>query len=270
MEIGNSFLIQHFMNSVWLIHPEKLKTMSEVIVKKVSEDFDGSLNLLQIEPKERRPSNVQRFGQTAVLNIEGTLVPKCSWLDSMCGFVSTLSLHTQFNELVEDRTVERIVLYFDSPGGVGIGIPEFAQSIYDARGVKEVVSFTDVYMCSAAYWLGSAAENLIATPSAIIGSIGTYISLIKERADKQSYDVHIVQAGDNKLFGNPQTPLTEEEINYFQEKVNQNYETFTDSVAQFRNTTQEAVKDTKAGYYASADAPEWMYTELGDVNLVLS
>jgi len=270
MEIGNSFLIQHFMDSVWLIHPEKLKTMTEVIVKKVSEDFDGSLNLLQLEPKERKPDFVQRKGNIAVLNIEGVLVPKASWLDTLCGFVSTLELHQQFNALVEDRTVDRIVLYLDSPGGNSIGIPEFAESVFQARKAKEIVAYTDVYMCSAAYWIGSAAEQLIATPSSMIGSIGTYISLIKEKQESQDFDIHIIQAGDNKLFGSPDTPLTDDEVAYFQEKVNRNYEIFTDAVAQYRNTTQEEVKNTKASYYSSADAPEWMYDELGNSNLVLS
>ena len=31
------------------------------------------------------------------------------------------------------------------------------------------------------YWIGAAAEHLVATPSSIIGSIGTYMSLIKEK-----------------------------------------------------------------------------------------
>lgn len=271
MVIGNSFLIQHFMNSVWLIHPEKLKTMTEVLVKKATEDMDGSLNLLKLEPKEQKPAYVQRVGRIAVLNIEGVLVPKASWLDTLCGFVSTIELQNQFETLVADPTIERIVIYLDSPGGISIAIPEFANAIYEARSEKEIVAFTDYYMCSAAYWLGAAAEQLVVTPSSIIGSIGTYISLIKEKPETNEYDIHIIQAGENKLFGSPDTPLTDDEITYFQQKVDQHYETFTETMAQYRNISQEEIKNTKASYYTSGeDAPNWMYDTLADVHHVLS
>lgn len=269
MEIGNSFLIQHFMNSVWLINPEKLYTMTEIVVKKVIDDYDGSLNLLQVEKKEKKSYYIQIVDDIAVLNIEGMLVPKASWLDAMCGFSSTLELHSEFKNLVNNDKVKRIVLYFDSPGGVSTGIYEFAQSIYAARDKKEIVAFTDVDMCSAAYWLASAAEKIVVTPSSEIGSIGTYISIIKEKPNKD-YDIHIFSAGENKLFGSPNTSLTEEESNYFKEKVNKNYEEFTLAVAKFRNVSQEDVKNTKASYYTSKDAPEWMYDILADADYILS
>jgi len=269
MEIGSSFLIQHFMNSVWLIHPEKLKTMTEVILQKVMDD--GSFNLLQLEPRNEKRSHVQKIGNVAILNIEGVLVPKASWLDTMCGFVSTIELQTEFEQLVSDPMVKRIVLYFDSPGGTSLCIPEFANSVYRARSEKEVVAFTDTFMCSAAYFIGSAAEQVVVTPSSIIGSIGTYISLIKEKPEKRDFDIHIIQAGDNKLFGSPDTPLTDDEVSYFQEKVDANYENFTAAVAQFRNVSQEEVKKTKASYYTSGEgAPEWLYDILADANYVLT
>ena len=269
MKIGNSFLLQHFLNTVWVIHPERLKTMTEFLLKKAS-DINGSLNLLQFEDKGTEESIVQRNGSTAILNIEGVLVSKASWLDTICGFTSTLALHNQFNELVEDPKIKRIVLYLDSPGGESTGIPEFAESIFQARNKKEIVAFTDVFMCSAAYWIGSAAEQLIVTPSSIIGSIGVYYSVLKEKAEKAFYDVHIIQAGKNKLFGSEEIAISDEEIAYFQERVNSNYELFTNAVAKYRNVSQEEVKKTEGSWYDSIDAPKWMYNELGNSKLVLS
>lgn len=270
MIIGKSFLIQHFMDAVWLIKPEKLKTMTEVILKKAS-DINGSLNLLQFEKKESSENSIiQREGKTAILNIEGVLVSKASWLDAMCGFTSTLDMNNQFNKLVEDDKVERIVLYFDSPGGETTGIFEFANDIFQARSKKEIVAFTDVDMCSAAYWLGTAAEQLIATPSSVIGSIGCYMSVLKEKAEQSTYDVHIIQAGENKLFGSQETVISDEEIAYFQERIDNNYEQFTNAVAQYRNVTQAEVKKTKASWYNSIDAPKWMYDEIGNSKMVLN
>jgi len=265
--VGNSFLVQHFTDTVWMLRAEKLKIMTEVILNKVAED--GSLALLQAEPpKGEKIDVVQRRGDIAILNIEGVLVPKASWLDTQCGFTSTLGLHHEFNGLVQDSSVNRIVLYFDTPGGSMIGIEEFANSVFEARSKKEIVAFTDVEMCSAGYIIGAAAEHRIATPSACIGSIGVYTSIIKEKADKSDFDVHIVQAGENKLFGSPVIPMTEKELAYFQDRVDIAYEGMTKQISTFLEVSQDEVKGTEGSFYDASNAPEWMISELGSVDSI--
>lgn len=272
MEIGKSFLVQHYMDTVWLMHPEKLRVMTDVLLKKASgSNFDGLLALSQNSSSENERSGmVQRVGSTAILNIEGVMVPKCSWIDSMCGFVSTLTLHSAFNALVADPSIGRIVLYLDTPGGSSTGIPEFAESIFNARSEKEIVAFTDVVMASAGYWLGAAAEKIVSTPSAVIGSIGTYIPLIKYKMEGADYDVHYISAGENKLFGAPDIKISEAEVDYFKEKIAVHYTKFTDVISKYRGVSSEDVIGTKASWYSAEDAPTWMYDELSDSNYVLS
>ncbi len=266
--VGNSFLVQHFTDTVWMIHPEKLKTMTELLLKKVMDD--GSLALLQAnKPEGEKTDVVQRKGSTAILNIEGVMVPKASWLDAMCGFTSTIGLHHEFNGLVEDPSVDRIINYFDTPGGSTTGIEEFAQSVFEARKVKEVISFTDVDMCSAGFYVGSAAEHIVATPSSDVGSVGVYASIIKEKTEGRDFDVHIFQAGANKLFGSPETPLTEAEKEYFQAKVDGAYETMTADIAKYMNASQEQVKETEASFYSASAAPDWMNIILGNAYSIL-
>lgn len=266
MQIGKSFLVQHFMDTLWLIEPAKLKNMTEVLVSKLANS--GSIELFQGNDTSNIINGVQRIGNIAILNIEGTLVPKASNLDAMCGFVSTIKLHDTFNQLVEDSSIKRIVLYFDSPGGSSIAIPEFAESIYNARSKKEIVAFTDVYACSGAFWLASAAEKFVVTPSSIIGSIGAYVALIKEK--KEGVAVHFIQAGENKTFGSPQTEISESEIAYFQERIDSLYVNFVSAIVKHRNVSEEDVKNTKGSFYNSADAPEWMRDAIADSNYILS
>ena len=274
--IGNSFIIQHFSNAVWTIHPEKLKTMSELIVKKFNNLTSKDLSLHEInesleliQNKKERDYLVQREGKIAILNIEGVLIPKASWLDAMCGFVSTFALHVKFKELMEDGSVEKIVLYFDSPGGEVTGVPEFTETIYQARDKKEVIAFTDYTMTSGAFYLASAASKIVATPSSVIGSIGVYMALIKEKPEDSLYDVHYIQAGDNKLFGASDIPVSNEEIEYFREKVDKTYDNFVKAVSKNRNISEESIKNTKASFYDSADAPSWMVDVLADAEYVL-
>ena len=270
MEIGNSFLLRHYMDTVWAIKPERLQMINEVIVEKLQ---SGSLELALSGSENNRSDSpyVERHGSTAILRIEGTLVPKCSWLDAMCGMVSTLELHNEFNKLVEDPTLQRIVLYIDSPGGAVVGVPEFAESIFKARSEKEIVSFVDVMAASGGYYLWSAAENAIATPSAIIGSVGVYTTIIKKnKNESDKYTTTIIQAGANKTFGHPEIELSTEEVNYFRESVESTYDKFTSDVARFRGVSQDEVKLTEASVYDAESAPSWMLTEVNNADYVLS
>ena len=271
--IRNSFLLTKFTEAVWLMRPDRLKNMSTILLNKFNnlEEYNKSLALLQLEDKKDSAINVQRIGNTAVLNIEGVMIPKCSWLDSMCGFVSTLELTAKFNELVEDQRIDKIINYFDTPGGETTAIMEFGEAIYNARNEKEIVTFTDTDMCSAGYWIGSSASEIVATPSSILGSIGVYIGVTKIKQplkyeDGNEITISFIQAGDNKLFGSPYVELTQKEIDYFQERVNSTYEKFTSTVARNRGVSVEAVKETQASYYNAADAPKWMVDTLADSN----
>ncbi len=71
--------------------------------------------------------------------------------------------------------IAAIVLQIDSPGGEVSGTQQLADVIKSVQ--KPVVAFVDGMMASAALWIGSAADEIIAsTPQDIIGSIGTMMS----------------------------------------------------------------------------------------------
>jgi len=262
MEIGHSLLHHQFINAEWMIRPQNLEVMKDVLLDKV---LSGSVERGTTAEKS---SNVERDGRTAILNIEGTLVPKASWLDAMCGFESTLQLHRVFNSLVEDETVERIILYIDSPGGISTGIEEFADSIYNARQTKEVVAYVDVMAASAGYWLASACEQIVVTKTAGIGSIGTYI-IVPKQEQTQDEKLYIFQAGSKKLYGSPNIEMTDDEVSYFTEKVQLGNERFLQAVAKHRNVSVEEVKSLEAEYFNAINAPSWLYTKIGDELTVL-
>lgn len=273
MGIGNSFLLNGFSDAVWAIKPERLQIMADVIIQKVD---SGSLNALTAKETDYRSNAVQFVGDVAILNVEGVLVPKASWLDSICGMSGTVELHNTFNQLVENPQIRRIVVYLNTPGGAVIGIPEFAKSIYDARSKKEIVGFTDIMACSAGQYLLSACEQRIATPSAMVGSIGVYSTLVKNNEVKSQdgqilnkHSVHIIQAGSKKTFGHPDIPISQEEIDYFSEMVMGSYNQFTSDVAEFSGVTQEEVKSTEAAFYDAKDAPSWMLTELNTADYAI-
>jgi signal peptide peptidase SppA len=60
----------------------------------------------------------------------------------------------------------------DSPGGEVVGLEEVATEIQRTRASKLVVAAIDGTAASAAYWIASQADLVMATPSAELGSIG--------------------------------------------------------------------------------------------------
>lgn len=62
----------------------------------------------------------------------------------------------------------------DSPGGGVGGVPEAFAALAAVRGRKPTVALSNPLMASAAYWLASAADQIVASPSALTGSVGVY------------------------------------------------------------------------------------------------
>jgi signal peptide peptidase SppA len=194
--------------------------------------------------REKEPSKEEIFFKNrgvGMMSIEGTLVNKCSSMESMCGMISTSQMHEQFLSLSDDPNIKSIYMYVDSPGGEVTGIFEFAQSIN--KSSKMVYAFTDNMCCSGGYALACAADVLVSTPSAQIGSIGVYQALVKETM--QDVSVTIVQAGKYKTYGNNVTPITQDEIDYFQASVNATYDMFVEVVSKCRGLEVKQVMETE-------------------------
>lgn len=94
-----------------------------------------------------------------------------------CGPSGTKSKMQGMKTYAKDPNCVGVVLDIDSGGGQVSGTPEFYDFI--ASFNKPVVSYTDGLMCSAAYYIGSAASHIIANKRAdAIGSIGVMVHFI--------------------------------------------------------------------------------------------
>lgn len=106
-------------------------------------------------------------GATALVPVIGVLTPRGSpWGSSVEGVAASVERFSR------DSTVKRIVLAVDSPGGEVAGVAEAAQAIRDARSRKPVVAVASHLAASAAYYLASLASEVVASPSAEVGSVG--------------------------------------------------------------------------------------------------
>jgi ClpP class serine protease len=87
-------------------------------------------------------------------------------------YVSTEVLALDFRTALDNAAIKAIVLNIDSPGGEASGISELADMVYAGRGKKKIVAYVGGTGASAAYWIASAASQIVIDATALVGGIG--------------------------------------------------------------------------------------------------
>lgn len=234
------------METPWAILPQKF----EAIVEVVTRHFAGEkLDAEEVQTRihgARRPAD-RVAGQVAVLPLFGTIFPRANMFTNVSGATSAEMFGKKFDELLRDPAVGAIVLDVDSPGGQVGGVEELSRKIYEARGKKPIVAVANHIMASAAYWIGTAADEVVVTPSADVGSIGVFAvhEDISESLAREGVKVTMISEGKYKTEANPYEPLTEEARASIQERVAETYNVFVHAVARNRGVK---VTDVRNGY----------------------
>ena len=117
---------------------------------------------------DRAPS-----GSIAVIKLKGVLLKD----DQYCGPIGTARIGEIIKAADAHGNIAGIVLHVDSPGGTVDGTEALANIVKAVQ--KPVVTFVDGLMASAAMWIGSCADEIIAsTDTDEVGSIGVMLSFV--------------------------------------------------------------------------------------------
>ena len=239
-----SYVLQAFMETPWAILPHKLAILEEIVARHISgEKLDAEEVQTRIHGA-RRPAD-RRMGSVAVLPLFGTIFPRANLLTDVSGATSAERFGAQFAELIQDPDVSAIVLDVDSPGGQANGIDEVSRQIFEARGKKPIVAVANYLMASAAYYIGTAADEVVVTPSGEVGSIGAFSvhEDISAALEQKGIKVSLISEGKYKVEGNPYQPLTVEARAAIQVRVSEVYDAFIKSVARNRGIKPAAVRN---------------------------
>lgn len=178
-----------------------------------------------------------RNGTVAVVPVVGPIVKRDSLFSLLEGGTSTTRLTAQLRALAADESVATILLNVDSPGGTVSGLPELAAEIRRTAQTKRVVAIANDLAASAAYWIAAQADELVATPEALVGSVGVFTQHVDCSAlnEQQGVKVTYIHAGRYKVEGNPDEPLTDEARAYIQSIVDDMYGMFVSDVSKGRS-----------------------------------
>lgn len=177
--------------------------------------------------------------------------------ESCMGAVNPDRIAYALDQAMAAKEVKKIVLDVGSPGGRVTFMPELAAKLRAAaqtRG-KTLYAFSDTMIASAAEWLSSQANEVIVTPSAAVGSIGTYLAFLNPKVAMQTagYNLELFSRGTHKAIGLPGRDLSQADREYLQAGVDKINAQFVAAVKSARpRASEEALRDAKM--YDGADA----------------
>ena len=241
-------LSDRLLNTPLLIHPAKAQIILGALSGRIGID-DGLFSLDETaEPTEanrftgsaRRTDGTTSMMRTtdgvAIIPVLDTLVNRGAWLDSRSGLTSYEGLAAQLRAAGQDPEVRSVLLDISSPGGEAAGMAGLADLIRSVRQTKPVTAFVNDMAASAAYGIASAANEIVISPTSIVGSIGV-VMLHADRSGElaaQGVKPTLIFAGSHKVDGNPFEPLSDAVRADLQASVDAHYRQFLTIVEQGR------------------------------------
>ena len=245
-------------NRPHLVHPQR----AEVMLWALREHLSIRMEEPRVEAsaffgKPARSGLYRVENGAAIIPVIGTLVNRGAWIGAQSGLVAYEALEAQVREALADEEVERIVLDIDSPGGMVDGVQALAKLLRRARTEKPLTAVVNDMAASAAYWLAAQADEIVISPTSILGSIGViYIHTEMSRAlDASGLTVSIITAGEHKADGNPYEPLPDAVRADIQAELDSIWEQFITAVHEGRaRLSPQALRAMQARTYLGEEA----------------
>ncbi|WP_426109716.1 signal peptide peptidase SppA [Massilia sp. PWRC2] len=176
------------------------------------------------------------------------------------GGIGGNSTSNQIRRAREDEQIKAVVLRVDSPGGSAFASELIRRELELTRaaGKPVIISMGNV-AASGGYWISMAADEVIADPATITGSIGVFAILPTAEKVVDKLGVHTAGTTTTWLADayNPLRPLDPRFRQLVQSSVNHIYSEFTTRAAAARKTTPEKIDAVGQGrVWTGAQAQE--------------
>ena len=194
-----------------LIDPTKAKDHAVL-----AEKFGFTDMLAQLFGVALKPYVVDGIG---VIPIVGVIGKGLSPMEKMMGAVDVNDIADAVDAFAASPEVNSIALQISSPGGTVTGVEELANKVRNLQ--KPSMAYTDSEMASAAYWIGSATDRVVASPSSTVGSIGVYLAIpdYSKAAEMAGIKMVVLKSGKFKGAGIEGTSLNADQVSNLQASV---------------------------------------------------
>jgi signal peptide peptidase SppA len=210
----------------------------------------------------------------AIVPIEGVLAYRPDPFEMVFyGIEDSAALLDSFEQAAANPEVEGILLNINSPGGFMTGGPEIADAVKRVDKSKPVVARIGGIGASLAYWIASQAETIVASRSAVVGSIGAFTTFVdySQMLAAAGIKVEVIrnQEGKFKAVGVSGTSLNDEQRSHLQDRVQASFAEFLRAVKSARPQIQpdKMQGQTFTGTEAKVAG---LVDKIGDLNFAMS
>ncbi len=216
---------------------QRKQYMTNITASEIKDAFDNA-----ISRAASRFKNVK--GSIALLPLRGFISHRATMWSEM-GFESSSETFGMWMDAVmNDASIGAIIIDVNSPGGTVHGLTAISDKIFAARGKKPIIAVSNSLMASAAYFIASAADEVIADPDSLTGSIGSVAVHIEQTKMLEGLGVKatIIRSAEHKFEGSPFEELSDSAKAHIQSQIDAFAEKFIAAVARNRNTTAANVR----------------------------
>ncbi len=170
--------------------------------------------------------------------------------DAQQGRVGARTMVDLIQRARQDDSIKAVVLRIDSPGGL-VQASEIIREQLDLtrKAGKPVVASMGDVAASGGYWIAMGADEVIADPATITGSIGVFGLLPTFEGTMEKIGVNVDGVSTTWLAGatDLRRPIDKRLAQSLELIVNSNYRDFIGLVAERRNSTPEKINEVAQG-----------------------
>ncbi|GAC1594805.1 MAG: hypothetical protein NVS4B10_02800 [Myxococcales bacterium] len=231
-----------------LVYPDQL---GEEVGKLFGSD-QMQLEKIGVAPTDAKETRWGSRARIGIVRVEGDILAEGG--SGAFGAVPVASAHRiarRIRRLSDDPGVAAIVVRIDSPGGDGNASDLIWRELIRARTEKKkpvIASLGDV-AASGGYYVAVGADEIVAEPSTVTGSIGVFIGHFDASAlyGKLGLGFSTVRRGESADLFSTARSLTGKERAMLQDWVESFYAQFVERVAEGRRMTPAAVDAVARG-----------------------
>ena len=237
----------------WLILPEMYPEMIAKVRQPVPIMTDPSA-LLAYSGKTDEDLNYKLRGDVAIVNVTGGMTLHANHWSYYYRWSVYENLALGLQQLLDNSRVKTIICVFDSPGGTVFGLEEMVDLIFMARGKKRLIAFAQGYCTSAAYWIASAFDTVVASKGSFLGSIGSKIQFEDWSAHERRMGIATHTYVSKQSPHKSPSPGTAKGDRLFQDVVDHTGSKFVTGVSRNRGVSEEIVLEKFGeGWFLQSD-----------------
>ncbi len=224
----------------WAITEGALQTILEIAAR---ENESPQAVAAKLGRNLQNTYSVMERDGVAIIPVTGPLFRYANLFTAISGASSYELIARDFTAALENPQIKGIILDIDSPGGEVNGVSELSNMVYAARGKKPVVAYASGDAASGAYWIASAADEIVVSETSALGSIGV-VGVYRGKSTGANSDVEIVSSQSPHKRLDPQT---DEGRARLQARIDSMADVFIGAIARNRDVAGEIVQTHYGG-----------------------